>query len=60
MKIEKVNAAIESKWLELKAADTPLHPCITPAEILEAGFKAGMREGLNFKQKPKGGSDAKL
>jgi hypothetical protein len=50
---EQVNAAIEDKWLELKAENMPLHSDITPAELLEASFKAGMRAGLNF-TKPRG------
>jgi hypothetical protein len=57
MKIEKVDAAIENKWLEVKAENTPLHPCITPAEILEAGYKAGMRAGLTFKARKRGELD---
>ena len=44
---EQQNGATESRWQEVK--NIPLHPSLTPVEILEFGFKAGMRAGLNFK-----------
>ena len=48
--LEQVNAVVESKWQEYKAKNPArlLTPNQPPEQILEMGFRVGMRVGLEF------------